>query len=84
MKGIQATGIACVGRILKTGIWVLQHSPQSVIRPFWVNLLGRRLTANLPIRGKLLAPDEKAAYPSWASIVPNLTQTDIRIKYALN
>ena len=25
MKGIQTTGIVCVGRILKTGIWVLQH-----------------------------------------------------------
>ena len=25
MKGIKTTGIACDGRILKTGIWVLQH-----------------------------------------------------------
>ena len=25
MKGIKTTGIACAGRILKTGIWVLQH-----------------------------------------------------------
>ena len=25
MKGIQTTGIVCVGKILKTGIWVLQH-----------------------------------------------------------
>ena len=47
-------------------------------------LLGRRLTAILPIRGKQRAHDEKAAFPSWASTVPNLTQTDIRIKRALN
>ena len=25
MEGIQTTGIVCVGKILKTGIWVLQH-----------------------------------------------------------
>ena len=25
MRGILTTGMACVGRILKTGIWVLQH-----------------------------------------------------------
>ena len=29
------------------------------------------LTENLPNRGKHVAPDEKAAYPSWASTVPN-------------
>ena len=47
-------------------------------------LLGRRLTAILPNRGKQRAHDEKAAFPSWASTVPNLAQTDIRIKRALN
>ena len=25
MRGILTTGMACVGRIMKTGIWVLQH-----------------------------------------------------------
>ena len=25
MRGILTTGMTCVGRILKTGIWVLQH-----------------------------------------------------------
>ena len=25
MAGIQMAGIACVGRIQKTGIWILQH-----------------------------------------------------------
>ena len=48
-----------------------------------INLLGRRLTANLPIRGKHRAHDGQARCPSWASSVPNLIQTDIRIKCAL-
>nr|DAQ22295.1 MAG TPA: hypothetical protein [Caudoviricetes sp.] len=34
----------------------------------------RRLTAILPIRGKQRAPDEKAAYPCWASVVPIFVQ----------
>ncbi len=33
-------------------------------------LLGRRLTANLPNRGKQRAPLEKAPCLTWASIVP--------------
>ena len=48
------------------------------------NVSGRYREPNLPIRGKQRAHDEKAAFPSWASTVPNLTQTDIRIKRALN
>ena len=48
--------------------------------------MGRRLTAILPNRGKQRAHDEKAAFPSWASTVPNLAQTDIRItcRFLLN
>ena len=48
-----------------------------------ISLLGRRLTANLPNRGKHVAHDGQARYPTWASSVPILTQTDIRINYAL-
>lgn len=36
--------------------------------------LVRRLTQILPIRGKQRAPDEKAAYPCWASGVPIFVQ----------
>ena len=60
MKGIQTTGIVCVGRILKTEYGCCN-----------INLLGRRLTANLPIRGKHRAHDGQARCPSWASTVPN-------------
>ena len=35
-----------------------------------INLLGRPLTEILPIRGKHVAHDGKAACPSWASVVP--------------
>ena len=49
-----------------------------------MKILGMCLPAILPNRGKQRAHDEKAAFPSWASTVPNLTQTDIRIKRALN
>ena len=48
-----------------------------------ISLLGRRLTANLPNRGKHVAHDGQARCPTWASTLPILTQTDIRIKYAL-
>ena len=48
------------------------------------HLLGRRLTANLPNRGKHVTHDGQAPCPSWASTVPNLEQIDIRIKRALN
>ena len=48
-----------------------------------MNLLGRCLKANLPNRGKHVAHDGQARCPSWASIVPILIQTDIRIKCAL-
>ena len=41
-----------------------------------MNLLGTRLTANLPNRGKHVAHDGQAACPSWASSVPNLIQID--------
>ena len=36
-----------------------------------MNILGIFLPAILPNRGKQRAPDVKAAYPSWASTVPN-------------
>ena len=36
-----------------------------------INLLGIRLTAILPIRGKHIAHDGQAPCPSWASSVPN-------------
>mgnify|MGYP004606781245 FL=1 len=36
-----------------------------------INLLGIRLTAILPNRGKHVAHDGQAPYPSWASTVPN-------------
>ena len=39
-----------------------------------INLLVSHLTQILPIRGKQRAPDEKAAYPCWASIVPIFVQ----------
>ena len=35
------------------------------------NVSGRYREPNLPIRGKQRAHDEKAAFPSWASCVPN-------------
>ena len=38
------------------------------------NISGRYRKPNLPIRGKQRAHDEKAAYPSWASSVPNFNQ----------
>ena len=38
------------------------------------HLLGRRLTANLPNRGKHVTHDGQAPCPSWASTVPKLTQ----------
>ena len=59
MRGILTTGMACVGRILKTGIWV-----------FNINLLDIRLTENLPNRGKHRAHDGQARCPTWASSVP--------------
>ena len=36
-----------------------------------INLLGRRLTANLPNRGKHVTQQGQARYPTWASSVPN-------------
>ena len=39
-----------------------------------INLLVSHLTQILPIRGKQRAPDEKAAYPCWASVVPIFVQ----------
>ena len=39
-------------------------------RYYNIHLLGRRLTANLPNRGKQRAPLEKAPCLTWASIVP--------------
>ena len=36
-----------------------------------INLLGRRLTANLPNRGKHVTHDGQARCPTWASSVPN-------------
>ena len=38
-----------------------------------ISLLGRHLTANLPNRGKHVAHDGQARYPSWASSVPNFS-----------
>ena len=38
------------------------------------NLSCRYRKPNLPIRGKQRAHDEKVAYPSWASSVPNFNQ----------
>ena len=38
------------------------------------NVSGRYRKPNLPIRGKQRAHDEKAAYPSWASSVPDFNQ----------
>ena len=56
-----------------------------------MNLLGRCLKANLPNRGKHVAHDGQARYPSWASTVPNFNPKPsldhiivIRIKCALN
>ena len=48
-----------------------------------MKLLGICLKANLPKWGKHVAHDGQARYPTWASIVPILIQTDIRIKCAL-
>ena len=39
-----------------------------------ISLLGRRLTANLPNRGKHVAHDGQARCPTWASTLPILTQ----------
>ena len=54
----------------------------TLLLPEW-NQPGRRLAANLPNWGKHRAHDGQARCPSWASSVPNLIQTDIRIKCAL-
>ena len=39
--------------------------------------------STLPMMGKHVAPLGQARCPTWASTLPILTQTDIRIKYAL-
>ena len=39
--------------------------------------------STLPMMGKHVAQQGQARYPTWASSVPILTQTVIRIKYAL-
>ena len=56
-----------------------------------INFLGILLTAILPNRGKHVAHDGQARYPSWASTVPNFSPKPsldhiivIRIKCALN
>ena len=36
--------------------------------------MGTKRTGKMPNRGKLLAPIEKAAYPCWASTVPDSEQ----------
>ena len=46
---------------------------------FGVNLLGRPLPANLPIRGKQRAHLGQARYPSWASTLPHLGMVAARM-----
>ena len=47
--------------------------------PFGVSLLGRHLTANLPIRGKQRAHFGQARCPTWASTLPHLGMVAARM-----
>ena len=49
-----------------------------------INLLGRRLTAILPNRGKHVTHDGQARYPTWASSVPIFCSFDYPYIYKGN
>ena len=73
MVGIQATGIACVGRILKTGIWILQHL-----------LIGQRPGINSAHPGQAACPCGASTLPLLGKQRAHLTpESVIRCKYAL-